>query len=67
MSEKSTRLYPEEEAEILYKTYNILFSDLIVDKSVPCYFDGIGYYIHTKTGKKYSYDSFGKYWLVEEN
>lgn len=50
------------EAEELYKTYNILLSDLITDDTVSRNFDGIEYYIHIKNGKKYIYDSLNNIW-----
>lgn len=50
------------EAEELYKTYKILLSDLIEDDTAPQFFDGIDYFIHKKTGEKYSYESFENNW-----
>jgi hypothetical protein len=59
LSVKSTK------AEELFKTYKILLSDLIVDNTEERFFDGVDHFIHTKTGKKYSYDSFENNWYKE--
>jgi hypothetical protein len=52
------------EAEELYKTYNILLSDLVIDDTKEHSFDGEYYYIHTKTEKKYCYNSFENNWYL---
>jgi hypothetical protein len=54
------------EAEELYNTYKVLLTDLIVDETKTPYLDGISYYIHTKTGAKYSYDCLNHEWLRED-